>query len=218
MGSLSKSYASLLVILILFSSMAMISFFTVGLAQSELPNFAISITASVNNYSSTCVFGVNSNSSTLYNAKYDSLEPYQKTGIRAYLYYSNQSSLLTTALSQYVVSANGSTIWRLGVSSIDQAGTVTLTWNTTSIGSMALKDPIFLKEYANMNAVNNYSFNMTSGGDAAFIIIYEPTTIKTPSPSPSPTVPELSWLAILPLFLSIFSIAVILRHRKTPKT
>jgi hypothetical protein len=154
----------------------------------------------------------------LYNAKYDSLEPYQKTGIRAYLYYSNQSSLLTTALSQYVVSANGSTIWRLGVSSIDQAGTVTLTWNTTSIGSMALKDPIFLKEYANMNAVNNYSFNMTSGGDAAFIIIYEPTTIKTPSPSPSPTVPELSWLAILPLFLSIFSIAVILRHRKTPKT
>lgn len=34
------------------------------------------------------------------------------------------------------------------------------------------------------------------------------------TPSPSPTVPELSWLAIIPLMVSILSIAVILRHRK----
>jgi hypothetical protein len=33
--------------------------------------------------------------------------------------------------------------------------------------------------------------------------------------SPTPSVPELSWLIILPLLLSIFSITVILRHRKT---
>ena len=32
--------------------------------------------------------------------------------------------------------------------------------------------------------------------------------------SPSPTVPELSWLAIVPLLLFLFSIAVISRHRK----
>jgi hypothetical protein len=39
----------------------------------------------------------------------------------------------------------------------------------------------------------------------------------TPSPAPtlSPTVPEFSWLAIVPLLLSLFPVAVILRYRKT---
>lgn len=35
--------------------------------------------------------------------------------------------------------------------------------------------------------------------------------------SPSPTVPELSLLVVLPLIVGMFSIAVILRHRKTAK-
>lgn len=34
------------------------------------------------------------------------------------------------------------------------------------------------------------------------------------SPSPSPTVPELSWLAILPLLLMVLAVAVTVRHRK----
>ena len=44
-----------------------------------------------------------------------------------------------------------------------------------------------------------------------------PTHTKTVQPPPtiSPTVPEFSWLAILPLLLSIFAIVVVLRHRKT---
>ncbi len=37
------------------------------------------------------------------------------------------------------------------------------------------------------------------------------------SPSPTPTVPEFSWLAIVPLLLSVFSVVVILRHRKIAK-
>jgi hypothetical protein len=45
-------------------------------------------------------------------------------------------------------------------------------------------------------------------------------TIKIPAeptnPSPTPTVPELSWLAILPIFAIIFSVAVALRQRKLP--
>jgi hypothetical protein len=32
--------------------------------------------------------------------------------------------------------------------------------------------------------------------------------------TPTPTVPELSWLAIMPLLLSAFSLAIIFRHRK----
>jgi hypothetical protein len=37
------------------------------------------------------------------------------------------------------------------------------------------------------------------------------------SPTPSPSVPELSWLIILPLLLSLFSIAVLVRRRKQVK-
>ncbi len=44
-----------------------------------------------------------------------------------------------------------------------------------------------------------------------------PATDSTSSPTPTPAVPEFSWLVILPLLLSVFSVAVILRHRKTAK-
>jgi hypothetical protein len=39
----------------------------------------------------------------------------------------------------------------------------------------------------------------------------------SPSSTPSPTVPEFSWLAIVPLFASSLFIAVILTHRKLNK-
>jgi hypothetical protein len=42
-------------------------------------------------------------------------------------------------------------------------------------------------------------------------------TVSFPEPSPTPNVPELSWLLIVPLLLSMLSVAVILRYRKTPK-
>jgi hypothetical protein len=42
-------------------------------------------------------------------------------------------------------------------------------------------------------------------------------TIPASSSSPTPSVPELSWLIILPLLLSIFSVAVVFRHRKQVK-
>jgi hypothetical protein len=35
------------------------------------------------------------------------------------------------------------------------------------------------------------------------------------SPTPAATVPELSWLVIVPLLLSLFAVAVVVRHRKT---
>jgi len=44
-----------------------------------------------------------------------------------------------------------------------------------------------------------------------------PVPSPTQLPTPIPTVPELSWLAILPLLASLPFIAVILRHRKTIK-
>jgi hypothetical protein len=43
------------------------------------------------------------------------------------------------------------------------------------------------------------------------------STSPTPKPTPTPSVPELSWLAIIPLMVSLLSVAVIIRHRKTNK-
>ena len=43
------------------------------------------------------------------------------------------------------------------------------------------------------------------------------STSPIQSPSPTPTVPELSWLIILPLLLSVFFVALVLRHRKQVK-
>ena len=47
------------------------------------------------------------------------------------------------------------------------------------------------------------------------LIFGEPlTTSPTQTPVLTPTVPELSWLVIVPLLLSVFSVAVMIRHRK----
>jgi hypothetical protein len=51
----------------------------------------------------------------------------------------------------------------------------------------------------------------------AYVIGYVTNNSVPASPTPTPTVPEFSWLAILPLFLSLLSVAVILNHRKTAK-
>jgi hypothetical protein len=209
MHSLIKSATLFPLILALILSIV-ISSLPFVLAENEQSDFGISITASINGYSSTCVFGVNKNSSALYDSKYDSLSPYPASGILASLSYNNQSAFLTQALSQYVVPSNGSTIWRLRIYSFDQAGTVTLTWNNTSIESMALKDPIFLKEYANMNSINSYSFNMTSGGIANYNIIYQSSTT---TPTPTASVPEFSWLTILPILLTTTIVLVMVRKR-----
>ncbi len=41
-----------------------------------------------------------------------------------------------------------------------------------------------------------------------------PTASPLPTTNPSPTIPELFWLPILPIFLSILSIAVLMKKRK----
>jgi hypothetical protein len=42
----------------------------------------------------------------------------------------------------------------------------------------------------------------------------QPTQLPNSSPAPTPTVPELSWLSIVPLLLFMFSFAVVIRRRK----
>jgi len=49
----------------------------------------------------------------------------------------------------------------------------------------------------------------------SFVPTTSPTITQTPATSSTPAVPELSWLVIIPLMLSLLFVAVILRHRKT---
>lgn len=41
-----------------------------------------------------------------------------------------------------------------------------------------------------------------------------PLTTILPNSTPTPTIPELSWLMVVPFFLFVFSVALIIRHRK----
>jgi hypothetical protein len=52
-------------------------------------------------------------------------------------------------------------------------------------------------------------------GNSIVIPTLPPLVQSTNAPTPTSSVPELSWLVILPLLLSLFSVAVLVRYRKT---
>lgn len=54
---------------------------------------------------------------------------------------------------------------------------------------------------------NIQTITITEGSTSA-------STSPSPNPTPTPTVPELSWLVIVPLMLSVFSVAIVARQRK----
>jgi hypothetical protein len=145
--------------------------------NASSPTFAINIAASINNYSSTCVFGVNPDSSINYSSKYDSLAAYPDTGVYCYLVYYNQSTFKNDKLSKYTVPSNGATTWLLEVESIDQEGTLTLSWNDTTVSSLTLADHITKQVYANMSEVGNFSFRDSAGGVSDFDIVYLSPTL-----------------------------------------
>ena len=88
----------------------------------------------------------------------------------------------------------------------------------------------YLRSYPNATEINGtgigntpyvfYSYsNSQSGLSKTPLYDYHPqiSPITTPLFSTSNTVPELSWLSIIPLLLSVFSVVVVFRrHRKTP--
>jgi hypothetical protein len=93
-------------------------------------------------------------------------------------------------------------------------------WGTTDQQAINQK----IHAYKNDFNLGNVTYNpfLTAPNPQAMPNLEEP--IATPNPSatptspiinPSPTVPELSWLAIVPLLLSMFSVAVVFRYKKT---
>ena len=78
-----------------------------------------------------------------------------------------------------------------------------------------------LPQYSNGSHVLtvNVESRLNGNGEPYYWVNQVYFSISSGQPTPSPTstssVPELFWMAIVPLLLSLFSVAVILRHRKT---
>jgi hypothetical protein len=75
------------------------------------------------------------------------------------------------------------------------------------VGSRVFGGSIYVGESSDWSPVQTITIpeNLTSPSQSS----------PSPTPTPSPTVPELSWLVIVPLLLSVFAVALVLRHRKT---
>jgi hypothetical protein len=83
-------------------------------------------------------------------------------------------------------------------------------------GNHSLTATVSYVQTPHLETNNPYIKNLALWGESKATNI----TVDAESPSnssPTPTVQELSWLVIVPLFLSVLFIAVIIRHRKTPK-
>lgn len=89
-------------------------------------------------------------------------------------------------------------------------------WGTTD--QQAINQTIFdFKNNFNLGTVNFVPFLTAPNAQAPSLPTPTPSISPSPPPTATPTVPELSWLAVIPLMISMLSVAWALRKRKTPK-
>ena len=82
-------------------------------------------------------------------------------------------------------------------------------YNDTPVPGVPVFDPTDPnpRHYIFTGEISDWSTTQT-------VTIPESNTSLTLTPTPSPTVPELSWFIVVPLLLSLFSVAMVVRHRK----
>jgi hypothetical protein len=105
--------------------------------------------------------------------------------------YVPQESMLASAMAAVIVKTNASGFqqWFVNYTTKDIASKII----ATSEGGFAITG---------------------SKNDQIWLTKFNFIDVPSETPSPSPSVPELSWLAILPLILSMLAFAVMLRYRK----
>lgn len=82
---------------------------------------------------------------------------------------------------------------------------------TVTVGNASEAATIVFDSFGNPHlAYANNPNNPIGRGGLPFYLMYATATL----PNPTPTVPELSWLVIIPMMISMLSIALALRHRK----
>jgi outer membrane protein assembly factor BamB len=106
---------------------------------------------------------------------------------------------------------NGDALYALNVTNGEQLWTYPLWTNQNggiNLSSFTYANGIL---YVQPYEGDLYAYNISS------VLPSTPTQTPTQTPTPTPSVPELSGLIILPLVLSLFFVALTLRHRKTVK-
>lgn len=95
--------------------------------------------------------------------------------------------------------------------SLDGKQNVTLTANRTLASGVTVSNNLsnLMRGWHTITVFANDTFGDMSASQTVNF------SVAPPSPAPTPTVPELSWLIILPLLLFMFYVAVALRDRKT---
>jgi hypothetical protein len=86
-------------------------------------------------------------------------------------------------------------------------------WTTQLISQYGYRD-LKIDSLGDLHVTVDSGLGSYHGNSRYANLTYATLSSSYLSPSPSPAVPELSWLAIVPLLLSVFSIAVIFRRRK----
>ena len=235
MGCLSKGLALVLILTIAISSLSLLTGrpvsaqsipkpsvpeFTVNPAG---PSFDIPPTYSFN--SSTGLFDANDG----YHIQYSVVkviiknQPFTNQTSIDNLYYnvrikphnypdSYWLELFSAGADGYPIQAQGNfTIIPLPVEGAEPEGNIIPTGTTTDIQVEAMighigRNSTYPYPYVFLGEVSGWSSTQT--------VTLPPKTPFAVPTSPTPAVPELSWLVIVPLLLSLFSVAVILRHRK----
>ena len=134
----------------------------------------------------------------------------------------------------YKVDGQGNLGWNNSYTQSGAFTSVVQTSNNEYLVGTSFGFIVNLNSNGSQRDVANYSssvYSIASTSDGGFAVTgslndelwlakfsLESISSATPTLSPSPSVPELSWLVIVPLLLSVFSFAVVIRQRKTTAT
>jgi hypothetical protein len=235
MDSISKSLSLLLIVVLLITSSLLIIQYAnaQSIPKPSVPEFTATLVQKV--YNNPAVYSIDP-----YTGKNITITPAETVETRSiflkiknqpFVSYSDEAGHLIELYYRVQSKGNFSDLWRLvqpgGVDGYAKASNDNYTELEFGANYYPPKAVVDFQVEAMSGYVREYDNPITYRLELVFegqvsgwsntqtIAIPETSTSTSPSPNPTPTptVPELSWLAIIPLMVSILSVAVIIRKR-----
>jgi hypothetical protein len=242
MGKINKTYTLLLTLIIAVSSLAplMIKPADAALENTPTPEFSIKYTDGSYDIPSTTTIDpftgqptttpaqhINNQTITVTIKKQTTLygdnQLYYQIQMKGYYSqkWANISHIEANPYSEYTIVTcaidgnNASGQFEEHLSQVTSGGTVDFRVQAQILA--ASSNPYQMQMFW-LDAISDWTPTLTItliDGATSSSINTSPT--PTQSPVPTPTVPELSWSAIVPMLLSLFSVALVVKHRKSPR-
>ncbi len=227
MGKISKNLAVSLTLIIVVSSLSLLTVKPVN-AQAvptpSVPQFTFKLVGNSSYVQNVTVAIIKNNGASYYNFRYkwhDTYEwnyyPFNPNDTYGYNLY----GAFSVSVANPASSADYTEIIMnnfLHFSSV-QAGLLDIqiqglfgSYNATPSNNQIFPELGTAYDFVFNGTVSDWSSTQTLQVDGTNLT---PSSDTSPIITPTPTVPELSWLVIVPLLLALFSVAVIVRHRKT---